>query len=66
MRIVPEIAALDRDMRDWRHHIHARPETAFEETQTAAFVAEKLESFGLDVHRGLAKTGVVGVLRQGE
>ena len=66
MRIVPEIAALDRDMRDWRHHIHARPETAFEETQTAAFVAEKLESFGLDVHRGLAKTGVVGVLRQGD
>ena len=66
MHIVPEIAALDRAMRDWRHHIHARPETAFEETQTADFVAAKLESFGLDVHRGLAKTGVVGVLRQGD
>jgi hippurate hydrolase len=52
-------------MREWRHHIHAHPETAFEETATAAFVADKLESFGLEVHRGLAKTGVLGVLRHG-
>ena len=65
MNIVPEIAAVDADMRGWRHHIHAHPETAFEEAQTSAFVAEKLESFGLEVHRGLAKTGVVGVLRNG-
>ena len=65
MHIIPEIAALDADMRGWRHHIHARPETAFEETLTSAFVAEKLESFGLEVHRGIAKTGVVGVLRNG-
>ncbi|MEO8346123.1 MAG: M20 aminoacylase family protein [Betaproteobacteria bacterium] len=65
MTIVPEIAALHADMRGWRRHLHAHPETAFEETLTAAFVAEKLESFGLEVHRGLARTGVVGVLRQG-
>ena len=65
MNIVPEIAALDADMRGWRHHIHAHPETAFEEAHTSAFVAEKLASFGLEVHRGLAKTGVVGVLRNG-
>jgi amidohydrolase len=65
MNIVPEIAALDADMRGWRHHIHAHPETAFEETRTSAFVAEKLESFGLEVHRGIAKTGIVGVLRNG-
>ena len=57
MKIVPEIAALDTEMRDWRHHIHARPETAFEEVETSRFVAEKLESFGLEVHRGMAKTG---------
>lgn len=49
----------------WRHHIHARPETAFEEHDTAAFVAAKLESFGIEVHRGIGKTGVVGVLRNG-
>jgi len=65
MNIVPEIAALDAEMRGWRHHLHAHPETAFEEAQTSAFVAAKLESFGLEVHRGLAKTGVVGVLRNG-
>jgi amidohydrolase len=63
MRIVPEISALVPDMKTWRHHLHAHPETAFEETATSAFVAEKLRSFGLEVHTGLAKTGLVGVLR---
>ena len=65
MEIVPEIFALDSVMRDWRHHLHAHPETAFEEEATSAFVAEKLRGFGLDVHTGLARTGVVGVLRGG-
>ncbi len=65
MNILPEVAALVPEMKTWRHHIHAHPETAFEEETTAALVAEKLESFGLEVHRGLAKTGVVGVLRHG-
>ncbi len=65
MKLVAEIQALESEMRDWRHHLHAHPETAFEEAGTAAFVAEKLASFGLEVHTGLAKTGVVGVLRHG-
>ena len=65
MNILPEIAALDADMRAWRHHLHAHPETAFEEQATSAYVADKLREFGLDVHTGLAKTGVVGVLRHG-
>jgi len=65
MQIIPEIAALDAEMRQWRHHLHAHPETAFEETQTSAYVAERLRAFGLDVHTGLAKTGVVGVLSNG-
>jgi amidohydrolase len=63
VKIVPEIAALVPDMKTWRHHLHAHPETAFEETATSAFVADKLRSFGLEVHTGLAKTGVVAVLR---
>jgi amidohydrolase len=63
MRIVPEVAALVSDMNTWRHHLHAHPETAFEEIATSAFVADKLRSFGLEVHTGLAKTGLVGVLR---
>src|SRR5215469_2503441 len=65
MNIRPEIAAIVPEMTDWRHYIHAHPETAFEEVATSAFVAEKLRSFGLEVHTGLAKTGVVGVLRNG-
>src|SRR5271155_4113884 len=65
MNIPPEISALAPEMSEWRHHIHAHPETAFEELATAAFVADKLKSFGLEVHTGLAKTGVVGVLRGG-
>jgi amidohydrolase len=65
MHIVPEIAVLDAEMRGWRHHLHAHPETAFEEVQTSEYVAQKLESFGLEVHRGLARTGVVGALRNG-
>jgi hippurate hydrolase len=65
MNVVPEIAALVPDMKAWRHHIHAHPETAFEEEATGAFVADKLRGFGLEVHTGLAKTGVVGVLRSG-
>jgi amidohydrolase len=63
MKILPEIDALVPEMKQWRHHIHAHPETAFEETGTSAFVAEKLRAFGLEVHTGMAKTGVVGVLR---
>jgi amidohydrolase len=65
MNLIPEAVALEPQMRDWRHHLHAHPETAFEEQATSAYVAERLRSFGLEVHTGLAKTGVVGVLRNG-
>jgi len=65
MNLVPEIVAIDTEMRDWRHRLHANPETAFEEEATSRFVAERLRAFGLDVRAGIAKTGVVGVLRNG-
>ena len=48
-----------------RRDIHAHPELAFKETRTADIVARELASYGLEVHRGLARTGVVGVLRKG-
>ncbi|HEY6433184.1 MAG TPA: amidohydrolase [Acetobacteraceae bacterium] len=59
-------AATATDVVAWRHAIHASPELAFRERQTAAFVAERLRSFGLEVHEGIAGTGVVGVLRKGQ
>lgn len=48
-----------------RHDIHQHPETAFEEVRTSNLLAEKLESFGLEVHRGLAGTGLVAKLTYG-
>jgi hippurate hydrolase len=65
MPVVPRIAALAEEMTGWRRDIHAHPELGFEESRTAELVAGKLESFGLEVHRGIGRTGVVGVLRGG-
>jgi hippurate hydrolase len=53
-------------MTAWRRYLHAHPETAFAEHGTAAFVAQHLRSFGLDVHTGIAGTGVVATLATGE
>ena len=53
-------------MTGWRRKLHSRPELAFQEKWTSDFVAEKLESFGLPIHRGLAGTGVVATLKNGE
>ena len=61
-----QIAAWKDEIAAWRHDIHKHPELAFEEHRTADLVAAKLENFGLDVHRGLGKTGVVGTLRAGD
>ena len=48
-----------------RRHLHAHPELSFEEKETAAFVAEKLESWGYEVTRNIGGHGVVAVLKQG-
>lgn len=62
MDIHDKIAAAHDEMTEWRRTLHEHPETAFEEVKTSAFVAEKLESFGIKVERGLAGTGVVGII----
>ena len=66
MPVKNRVAEFHGEMIEWRHDIHSHPETAFEEVRTAGIVARKLEGFGLEVHRGLAKTGVVGVLKAGK
>ena len=63
--VIPEIAANHDEMTAWRRDIHAHPELGFEEVRTSELVAEKLKSWGLEVHTGLGKTGVVGTLRVG-
>jgi amidohydrolase len=65
MYSIDAINQFQPDMQAWRRDIHAHPETAFEEHRTAALVAEKLRSFGLEVETGIAGTGVVGTLKKG-
>jgi hippurate hydrolase len=65
MGIEDSIARLHGEMTAWRRDLHAHPELGFEESRTAGIVADRLESFGLEVHRGVGRTGVVGVLRGG-
>ena len=62
MPIIERITQLHGEMTAWRRDLHAHPEIAFEETRTSAFVAGKLREFGIEVSRGMAKTGVVGTL----
>lgn len=62
MAVINSIADRQDEMRAWRHLLHQNPELSFEEVWTSNFVAEKLESFGIEVHRGMGKTGVVGIL----
>ena len=62
---IDAIAAYHDDMTGWRRDIHAHPELGFEETRTSDMVAAKLEEFGIEVTRGIGKTGLVGRLRVG-
>ena len=65
--ITPEDLRADTDFIDrltqLRRDIHAHPETAFEEVRTSDIVATRLEAMGIEIHRGLGGTGVVGTLR---
>jgi hippurate hydrolase len=65
VNIIEEIADRHGELTAWRRDIHAHPELGFEEHRTSDFVAAKLREFGLDVHTGIGKTGVVGTLRVG-
>ena len=64
MKIPDSISAIVGPIRAIRRDIHAHPELKFEENRTAEIVASALRSFGIDeIHTGLGKTGVVGILR---
>jgi hippurate hydrolase len=62
----PTISRADHaELTEWRRDLHAHPELGFAETRTMELVATRLESFGIEVHRGIGRTGLVGVLRNG-
>ena len=60
------MSELNEILKAWRHELHRHPETAFEETRTAAFVAERLREMGIEVHTGIGGTGVIGRLKVGD
>lgn len=64
--VIPAIQSRMRDLVALRHDLHAHPELAFQENRTADRVAAFLETQGIPAHRGLAETGVVGVLKAGD
>lgn len=57
--------SLHSSLVEWRQDFHRHPELGFNEHRTAEKVAQLLESFGLEVHRAIGQTGVVGVLQKG-
>lgn len=62
MPVIPRIAEFSEDLTAIRRDFHAHPEIGFEEVRTSGIVAALLESWGVEVTRGLGKTGVVGVI----
>lgn len=65
MSLNPEILNRIADITRIRRDIHAHPELCFEEHRTSDLIADQLRAWGIEVHQGLAGTGVVGVLRNG-
>lgn len=51
---------------EWRRYLHEHPESAFEEVETAEFIAEKLREMGIEVAEKVGKTGVIGTLKVGD
>ena len=52
MAILNKVTTLHGKIAEWRHDIHAHPETAFEERRTPALVAQEIDSFGLRARNG--------------
>jgi hippurate hydrolase len=65
MTAADAIRAYHDELTAIRRDIHAHPEIGFEEVRTSEIVAAKLAEWGIEVHRNVGKTGVVGVLRKG-
>jgi len=64
---IDELASkIESTVIEWRHHLHQYPELSNREFKTAEFIADKLQSFGLEVQTGIAHTGIVGILKGGK
>ncbi|MBB2485103.1 amidohydrolase [Mitsuaria sp. WAJ17] len=65
MKLIPDILAGAAALTALRRDIHAHPELCFQEERTSELIAQQLTAWGIPVHRGLGKTGVVGILKNG-
>ena len=63
MNIKKKIEQITPEMLKWRHSIHSKPEIAYQEKDTSDFISKKLSEFGIEVHKGIGKTGVVGIIK---
>ena len=63
MNIKKKIEQITPEMLKWRHSIHSKPEIAYQEKDTSDFISKKLREFGIEVHQGIGKTGVVGIIK---
>ena len=65
MELIPSVTAHAAAIQVLRRDIHAHPEIGFEEERTSELIARTLTGWGIPVHRGLARTGVIGILKNG-
>ena len=63
MAIINRVAEFHEEMTAWRRSLHMHPEICYEEVWTSDFIADRLADFGIKTNRGLAGTGVVGILK---
>jgi hippurate hydrolase len=63
MPVLNTLADCHDEMTSWRRELHQHPELGYEEHWTSDYIAAKLTSFGIEIHRGMGKTGVVGIIR---
>ena len=62
MSIIEKKSDLYNNMVTWRHHLHQRPELSFKEEITSDYIASVLQSHDIEIHRGLAVTGIVATI----
>jgi amidohydrolase len=66
MPIINRIADFHAELTEWRRHLHQHPELGFEEHYTSAFVAARLKEMGVSFEQGIAGTGIVATISNGD
>jgi amidohydrolase len=64
--IAQQAEAMQNQLTQWRRHLHQNPELGNREFKTAAYIVEQLKDLGLDIKTGIAKTGLVAILKGGK